>query len=179
MTERPLTPTQNTRTASWSPRLSFHLLLLCKNSCRYPAGIVDVAQKSSSAITTTPLRPRTVTCWGPSLLARRTTSLRRAFASWNIQCLARADRFPIVLGRLRALDFVDLVILTTLLHSANDLATLRSAERAGRRPCRYERTSQSNGRASRSRRLFCAPYVPRHRGTGRDETAPNGMRIEM
>ncbi len=38
-------------------------------------------RNSSSATMTTPARPFTVTCCGPSLRARRTTSLRRALAS--------------------------------------------------------------------------------------------------
>ena len=42
MTVRPLTT--NLRTASWSPRLSIHLLRVCKNSCRPNAEIVDVDQ---------------------------------------------------------------------------------------------------------------------------------------
>src|SRR6187401_2292878 len=48
MTVRPLTT--NLRTASWSPRLSIHLLRVCKNSCRPNAEIVDVDQPGELAI---------------------------------------------------------------------------------------------------------------------------------
>src|SRR5262245_47547828 len=48
-----------------------------------PVGSPLRRRNSSAEMTTTSLRPCTVTCCGPSLWTRRTNSLKRAFASCN------------------------------------------------------------------------------------------------
>jgi hypothetical protein len=57
-----------------------------------PQGSPVKRRDSSVEITTTSSRPSTVTCWGPLLRTRRTSSLRRASASCNAQWSGRAAR---------------------------------------------------------------------------------------
>ena len=74
-------------------------------------------RKSSAAITTTSSRPCTVTCCGPSLRTRRTSSLKRALASCSNQCPGGGA------GRLAGglVGSVNLVILTRLSSSGRPI----------------------------------------------------------